>query len=195
MSRALFALSLLAAASGFAPSVVLAQTPQMAPPPPGVCLFSRLSAIGASHAGQTGTQRMQQLVSGINAELQPQQQQLAADAKDLQTQKVALSPAVFQQRASALQGRIQAFQQLEQLRNAQLAQTKAQVEQYIGQALDPVLDSVTVAHHCAVVLERGGAYRFNAAMDLTDQVRVGLDQRLPTVQFNLVAPEAAQARH
>jgi len=195
MHRSFLAVSILVAASGLTPSAVFADAIQMAPPTPGVCLFSRPAAIGASHAGQAGTQRMQQLLTGVNAELQPQQQQLVADSKALQAQKASLPAAQFQERASALQTRIQSFQQLEQMRNAQLAQTKAQVEQYIGQTIDPVLDAVTVEHHCSVVIERSAAYRFNAAMDLTDQVRVGLDQRLPSVQFNLVTPEAVQNHH
>lgn len=191
MFRAIVAASLVV---GSVPSFAAAQQLQMGPPTPGVCLFSRSGAVTASRAGQAGTARMQQIVAGINADLNPQQQQISADGTALQAQKASLSAAQFQQRANALQLRFQAFQQLQQLRNAQIQATRNQVEGYVDQAMNPVLDSVSVAHHCAVVLERGNAYRFNAAMDLTDQVRVGLDQRLPTVQFNLVTPEAVQPK-
>ena len=194
MFRAIIAASLIAGSAGIVPSAVAAQALQMGAPIPGVCLFSRSAAVSASRAGLAGTARMQQIVAGINADLNPQQQQISADGAALQAQKSALSAAQFQQRGAVLQQRFQTYQQLQQLRNAQVQATRNQVEGYVNQAMDPVLDAVAVARRCAVVLERGNAYRFNAAMDLTDQVRIGLDQRLPTVQFNLVAPEAVQPK-
>ena len=194
MFRTVVAASVIVASMGFPPAFAAAPQPLAAPAAPGICLFSRNGAVAPSRAGQAGTQRLQQLVAGVNAELNPQQQQMVSDNAALQAQKSSLSAGAFQQRNTALEQRFQAFQQLRQLRNAQVQATQTQVEQYIDQAMAPVLDAVSASHRCSVVLDRANAYRFAAGMDLTDQVRVGLDQRLPTVQFNLVAPEAVQPK-
>ncbi len=194
MLRTISVLSLLVGSIAVMPCYAVAQPLALGAATPGVCLFSRNAAMAASHAGVAGTERMQTIVAAVNAELNPQQQQILTDAKNTQAQKSSLSPAIFQQRGLALEQREQTFQQLQQLRNAQVQQTRVQVEQSISQAIDPFLDAATIAHRCSIVLERSNAYRFNAAMDLTDQVRTALDQKLAPIQFNLAPPESVQGR-
>ena len=194
MLRATPLLAFILGSTALAPAVAGAQQSPVTAMTPGVCLFSRTAAMGGSRAGQSGTQRMQQIVSQVNAELDPQQQSILQENNALKTAQSSLSAAQYQQRAAAVTTRAQTFLQLKQLRNAQIGRTKALAEQAIGQVMDPLLEAVLAEHHCSVVFDRSTAYRWNGAMDLTDQVRAGLDQRMPTIQLNLASPESVQGR-
>jgi outer membrane protein len=192
MLRAGFFIPLLATASLTLPLSAAAQQVQFGPATPGVCLLGREAAIGASKAGQAGTARMQQLVRDVAAELKPQQDAIIQENTALEAVRKTLPPAQFQPRAAALQQRAQAFNQLRQLRAAQIQRTKALVEQQIAQAIDPLMGPIIAARKCAVVFERAATYGWNPALDLTPAVVQALDQRMPTIQFNLATPQSVQ---
>ena len=135
---------------------------------------------------------MQQLVRDVAAELKPQQDAIIQENNALEAVRKTLPPAQFQPRAAALQQRAQAFNQLRQLRAAQIQRTKALVEQQIAQAIDPLMGPIIAARKCAVVFERAATYGWNPALDLTPAVVQALDQRMPTIQFNLATPQSVQ---
>ena len=191
MFRSVFIVFLALGAAGSGPSGALAQPVQMGPALPGVCLFSRTAALGASRAAADGERRLQQLIAGVNAELNPQNQVITQEDNAVQAQRGSLTADEYQKRLEPVRRRAEAYAALRQTRIAQLQKTKTLAEQAIYRQMEPVLEAAVVSHRCSVVLERGGAYLFNGAMDLTDQVRIGLDQRMPTIQFDLAAPDAA----
>lgn len=194
MFRAGVFISFLVAASSATPAFAEAQQLQFGAATPGVCLFGRAAAIGGSRAGQAGTQRLQELVKGVEAELNPQQQAIVQENNALQAGQKTIPAAQLQQRTLQLQQRSQAFKQLRELRSAQLQRTKTLAEQAIAQAIDPALGPILIARKCSVLFERSTAYGWNPAMDLTSQVVQELDRRLPAVQINLAPPESVPAR-
>jgi len=148
--------------------------PAYAVPTPGVCLLSRDGAIGGSKAGQEATVHMQKLANDIATELSQQRQAIGQGTDTVQS----------------VQQRAQAVGQLEQLRSAQLQRTKLLAEQQIAQALGAAVSPAVAAAKCAVVFERGNAYGWNPAMDITPLVIKELDRQLPVIQFTLAPSES-----
>ena len=161
------------AAPGASPGPAAA-TPTFATATPGVCLLSRDGAIGGSKAGQEATIHMQQLANDISNELSAQRGAIG-QGNDL---------------SQSVQQRAQAVAQLEQLRGAQLQRTKLLAEQQIAGALGGAIVPVVTAAKCSVIFERGNSYGWNPAMDITPQVILELDKRLPLIQFSLAPPES-----
>jgi Skp family chaperone for outer membrane proteins len=163
----------------------------MAPPVPGVCLFARDVALGATKAGVAANARMRQLSEQVRAELAPEQQIIATEDNVLKTSGSQMAPADRQRRAEALQKRAAAFAELQKVRAAQIQQTRANAIAEILKPMDAVLTPVATSRRCAVVFERATTYGFNAAMDLTPAVIQQVDARLPTLTFNLAPPPPA----
>ena len=196
MTRSLPLLSLVAIVSS--PSLATAQTPPtaspnpMGPPISGICLFARDAAIAGSKAGQATDARLRQLGTQVQAELTPEQQAIVTENNALNAGATTIPAAQRATRIDALQKRANAFNQLQQLRTAQLQTTRAQALEQILKQMDPVLGPVSTGRHCSVVFERTATYGFNAAMDLTPAVVQQLDAKMPTITFNLAPPESVK---
>ena len=178
------------------PGLVSAQAPAvpnanpMGPPIAGVCLFARDAAIAKSKAGAATDARLRQLAQGVQAELASERQAIVTENDALKAIPAAQRP---QARVDALDKRAAAFNQLQQLRTAQLQATRAQAIEQILKQMDPVLGPVSTGRHCSVVFERTATYGFNAAMDLTPTVVQQLDARMPTMTpFDLARPESVK---
>ena len=176
------------------PLVANAQAPvqpnTMGPPLAGICLFARDSTVAGSKAGQATDARLRQLGAQVQAELAPQQAAIVAENNALNA--AAANAPGRDARIDALQKRATAFNQLQQLRTAQLQQTRAQAIDAILQAMSPFLAPVASARRCSVVFERTATYGFAQAMDLTPEVIHQLDLKMPTMTFNLAPPESVK---
>jgi outer membrane protein len=189
------------AAAAAAPAVPVApQAPAAAaatPPPgapiPGYCAFSYERAIAESSVGRAFSTRMQQLASQAQAELNPERTTLETEARTLQGQQPNPVTADFQNRANALNQRIQAYQQKEQLRNAELEQTRNTQLQRIVAQVNPLIVSVYNTKRCAVVLDASNLIAINPAMDITSDVVAQLNTRMSTITFDRerIDPNAA----
>jgi Skp family chaperone for outer membrane proteins len=197
-----------------APAVPLAPTAPAAaaaaPPPgapvPGYCAFSYDRALADSTVGKAFAARMQQLTSQVQAELGPEGTTLQNDARTLQGQRATLAPADFETRAGGLNQRIQAFQQKEQLRQAELEQTRNNQLQRIVTQINPLIVAVYTTRRCAVVVDASSLIAINPAMDISADVVTQLNSRMSTITFDreridpntgapvAAAPAAAPAR-
>ena len=180
-----------------APGLATAQTPApalaanpMGPPLAGICLFGRDAAIANSKAGQATNARLVQLGTQVNAELAPETQALVTERDALNAGATTIPAAQRGPRIDALQKRAATFNQLQQLRTAQLQASRTQAIEQILKQMDPVLGPISTSRHCSVVFERSATYGFNPAMDITPAVIQQLDARLPTLTFNLAPPKA-----
>lgn len=190
----------LAAALALAPIGASAQTPAAAapnsnplgPPIAGICLFGRDIAVGSSKAGQATEARVRVLAQQVQTELTPESQAILAENNAINAAGASLTPAQKQVRIDALQKRAGAFDQLRQLRTAQLQQTRSQAVDTILQKMNDVLGPIASTRHCSIILERGATYGANAAMDLTPAVVQAVDVRLPTMTFDLAPPSSVK---
>jgi outer membrane protein len=217
MTKTLTAIALVMAAASAAqaapaPAAPAAARPAAAPAPanvtpppgpaiPGVCVVSYQRAVAESSAGAAFQTRMQQLTAQVDAELTPERTTIQNDGRTLEGQRSSLPPDQFQQRAVALNTRIEAYQEKEQLRSQELEATRQKALQNIITNINPVVVNLYTQRNCAVVFEADSSLiAVNPAMDLTSQVIAGLNTRLPTVTFDrerinpTAAPAAAPAR-
>lgn len=184
------------AAAAPAPAAPPAPPLVSGPPIPGVCVFSEERAVGASKAGQAANARMQQLRSQVQAEIQPEATSLQNDVRTFQTQRATLAGDALTQRQVALQGRADAFQQKEQLRNQELQATGEKALGRIRVAIEPIVRSTYEARKCSILFNADGSiFGGNPLMDVTPAVIAALDTSMPTIAFDRehIDPAAAQA--
>ncbi len=185
-------LPLLAAGGAIAQTAPAAQTPavqtpQLSRPGPviaGICIMDPDRVIATSAVGRSVNTRLQQLEQQVRAELQPQQTAIQTEATQLQQQQATLTPEVRQQRATALEQRFNALQQLGAQRSRELETTQNQQLQRIAEALRPVIDQVYGQRNCGLLVNRAAIVAANPAMDISDAVIQGLNARLPSLTFN-----------
>jgi Skp family chaperone for outer membrane proteins len=188
----------LVATIALAPLVANAQTSappaqnQLGAPIAGVCVFARDVAVGNSKAGQATDARLRVLAQQVRAELTPESQAILAENTAINTAGASLTSLQKQTRLDALQKRAGAFDQLRQLRTAQLQQTRTQAVDTILQRMNDVLGPIASGRRCSIILERNTTYGSNPAMDLTPTVVQTLDTRLPTMTFDLAPPTSVK---
>lgn len=198
---------LAAAAAAPAPAAAAAAAaPAMpapsGPPIPGLCVFSYDQTLADSSVGKALAARLQQLGSQAEAELAPQRTTLQSDANALQGQRTTLPADQFQQRAEAMNQRIQQYAALEQLRGQELDQTRTVQLQRIVQVINPIVVSVYGARRCAIVVDSQQVLASNPAMEITADVVTQLNTRMATITFDRerintaapATPAAAPAR-
>ncbi len=210
MTKTLSALALiLATASGAAqaapapaaarPAAAAAAAAAPTPPPgpaiPGLCVVSYERAVAESTAGTAFQNRMQQLTAQVEAELTPERTTIQNDGRTLEGQRATLAPDQFQQRAVALNTRIEAYSEKEQLRGQELEATRQKALQSIVTQINPVVISLYTSRNCSIVMEANSLIAVNPAMDLTSGVISGLNTRLPSVTFDRerITPQQAAA--
>jgi Skp family chaperone for outer membrane proteins len=161
------------AAHAQAPAAAAAITPPTGPAIPGICIFSIEATIGASTVGKAFQARMQQLEAQVQAELQPEGTTIQSDATALQGQQASLAPDVFQQRANAMNQRIQELQATQQKNLGRIAQE-----------VQPLLVSVYNTRKCSAVFTSEGLIAANPAMDISPDVTAQLNTRMTTISFD-----------
>lgn len=184
--------NILAVAALLAPALASAQAaaPAGAAPTPGapivgMCFFSQNGALATSKAGQALGTRLRQLGSQVQAELAPQEQALQSEDKAI----AALPANQREQRAQALQQRANTLQQTAQMRQAQLQLTQNRAAGQVAAQMTPIVQSLAASRRCAVVFDASVTFGYNPAMDLTRDTVTQLDQKMPTLSFDLATPE------
>lgn len=180
-----------------------APQPNFAPPPGpaigGFCIFSYDKAIGDSVVGKVYLARMQQLAAQVQAELTPERTAVQTEVNTLQTQRATLPADQLQTRGNAVNARIEAYSQKEQLRTQELEETKNRALQQIVNAVNPLLSTVYAQRNCSVVMDQAAFITNNPAMDISPAVTTQLNSRMTTITFDRAnlsqpTPGAATAR-
>ncbi len=192
--RAAGAAGFVLAAGAAAAQTTAANVPTYGPPIEGVCVFSKDAALTTSAAGVSVNQQLQQLSQSAQAPLDAERNAITAADKALTAEKPKLSAAKYQAEQGSLQQRAQAWQMTVQARQTQFNQARDKALDQIAATVTPVLVATITARHCSIIVERGGIYGANPAMDLTPDVVQKLNTILPAVVVSLPV-EAAQGQH
>lgn len=185
-----------AAALAFA-SAVAAQTPPPAPRPaapalpqpkhgpaiPGLCTYDAGKAMKTSEVGKYVIGRLNQIAAEANAELQAEDTAIKNEARAIDAAGATLTADAREKRGADLQVRYNANQRKKQLRQAEVQQTENKAFMRIAQELDPIAVGVYQARNCSILLGEG-VMLANPAMDITDQVIVGLNAKIKSFTFN-----------
>lgn len=175
-----------AASAQTAPAVV------QGPAIPGVCILSVNQAIATSTVGKYVSERMNQIVAQVKAELTPEDTAIATEGRALQAQRASLAAATFQSRAQALQTRVNALREKADLRQREVQATEQKSLNRIAQELDPIARQLYQEHRCSVLLNKDAVMIANPEMDLTTQAVAGLNGRIQQFAFDREHLDTAQ---
>jgi outer membrane protein len=189
LSTASGALAQARPAAAAAPAPAVAQGPAI----PGVCVISVSQAIGGSAVGRYATQRMEQIVAQVKAELAPEDTAISTEGKTLQAARSTLDAATFQSRATALQTRINAFRDKADLRQREVQATEQKSVNRIAQELDPIARQLYQSHRCSLLIDKQAVMMANPAMDLTTEAVTALNAKIQQFAFDREHLDAAAA--
>jgi len=191
-------LGALALASNASAQAARSAAPAASPPVaqgpaiPGVCILSVNQAISTSTVGRYVSERMNQIVSQVKAELQPEDTQIATDGRALEAKRSTLDAATFQSQAQALEGRVNALRQKADLRQREVQATEQKSLNRIAQELDPIARELYQQHRCSVLLNKDAVMIANPEMDLTTAAVAGLNARIQQFAFDREHLDTAQ---
>ena len=191
-------LGALALASNASAQAARSAAPAASPPVaqgpsiPGVCILSVNQAISTSTVGRYVSERMNQIVSQVKAELQPEDTQIATDGRALEAKRSTLDAATFQSQAQALEGRVNALRQKADLRQREVQATEQKSLNRIAQELDPIARDLYQQHRCSVLLNKDAVMIANPEMDLTTAAVAGLNARIQQFAFDREHLDTAQ---
>jgi outer membrane protein len=193
-SAVLGALALASNASAQAARAAAPASPPVAQGPaiPGVCILSVNQAISTSTVGRYVSERMNQIVSQVKAELQPEDTQIATDGRALEAKRSTLDQATFQSQAQALQARVNALREKADLRQREVQATEQKSLNRIAQELDPIARDLYQQHRCSVLLNKDAVMIANPEMDLTTAAVAGLNARIQQFAFDREHLDTAQ---
>lgn len=188
--------ALLFATTAFAQTPVAAPAVTHGPAIAGVCYLSTQEAMATSTVGKHVNTRMQQLITQVNTELQPEQTIIENEGKAIEAGRASMDQATLQKRATDWQTRLTNFQRLANQRQRELEATQQKALARVLQEMDPIAKQQYQARRCAVLLDRESVMLGNPAMDLTAVVVQGLNARIQTFAFERerqpVTPAAAK---
>jgi outer membrane protein len=191
LSSAIIA-GLAASSASAAPTAAAAPTVTHGPVIPGVCILSINQAITTSTVGKYVSDRMNQIVTQVKAELTPEDTAIATDGRALEAQRSTLDAATFQTRAQALQSRVNGLRQKADLRQREVQATEQKSLNRIAQELDPIARQLYQQHHCSLLLNKDSVMIGNPDMDLTTQAVAGLNARIQQFAFDREHLDTAQ---
>jgi outer membrane protein len=178
-----------AAPAAAAAAATLPQGPAI----PGVCVFSREQAIGASAVGKYVVTRLQQLSGAANAELNAEKTSIETDAKALDGQRATLSQDIYQQRGLAIQQRAQGLQRKAEIRQREMEATEQKALGRVGSEIAPLVGQVYGQRGCSVLLDQNGVFGANPNMSITPDVVKLLDAKITQFPFEREHMEQAAA--
>jgi outer membrane protein len=174
-------------------SVTSAASAQTAagPPPiaqgpaiPGLCVLSINQAISTSTVGKYVSDRMNQIVAQVKAELSPEDTSIATEGRALEAGRATIPASTFQSRAQALQVRVNALRQKADLRQREVEATERKSVNRIAQELDPVARQLYQSRRCSILVNKDSVMIANPEMDLTSQAVAGLNARIQQFAFD-----------
>jgi outer membrane protein len=177
------AASVMASAGAAFAQAPAAPAVQSGPPLTGICLFSNERAVGTSTVGKYVIDRMKQLSTTANAEINAEKTGIETDGKAFQAQQATLSPEVRNQKGQALQQRVQLLQRKAQVRGQELDATERKALQRIATEMDPIVRTIYQQQKCSLLIDRTAVLGANPSMDITDSVVAQLNTKLTTFPF------------
>lgn len=160
-----------------------AQVPQ-GPPIAGVCLFSNENAVRNSTVGKYVIERMKQLNTTANAEINAEKTSVEADIKAFQAQQASLSAEAKNQKGQALQERYTALQRKAQQRGQELDATERKALARVAGEMDPIVRTIYGQRKCALLIDRNAVLGANPEMDITDAVVAQLNTKITQFPFD-----------
>jgi outer membrane protein len=194
MKKTLIALALLGA--GAAPAFAANPPPQPQQPPPlKMLLIDRQAIIRFSKVGQDVARQVEQISNQAKNEIAGQQKALQAEAQKLQQDVAILAPDAKAKKIADFDAKQAGMQAAAQKKEQMIQGGFMKAQQAIAQKLEPILQNIMAQRGANMILDKQAVVFASpqavAAYDVTMPAIEQLNQQLPSLKVDLVAPPTA----
>jgi outer membrane protein len=126
-------------------------------------------------------------------ELTRQEDDLRKESEALQKQQATLSADAFKAKGRELQGKVNQYERDLQSKRQALERSNADALKQIDDVVKKIIYDIAKDRKANLVLQRAELLLYDPAFDVTDQILQKLDEELPTLTVNFVAPVAVAA--
>ena len=181
--------------AGLAPAA-LAQTPPAAPAPAALPAAQNLSVLVVdvqsllqnSKAAKMVRSQIEQKRDEYSKEISHEEEVLRAERDALQRQQASLSPAALNQRGREFQQKVNNLDLDVQSKRQALEKSNNDALSKIQQAMLRIIADIAKQRRANLVFQRTDIVLFDRSFDVTDEVLQKLDEELPVLNVNFVAP-------
>jgi len=193
-SLAFLGAALMAGLLAFAPLQALAQGAAPAAPkggqvPPAVIAVIDSQRVYRDAAAlKSARTQLEQFRFTFQSEIAKEEEKLRAEDQEIARQRAVLTPEVFEQRRQAFQGKVVELQRRIQDRSQSLEKMLNGVREQVTLQIIDILKELAKERGYNMVLDRAQVQLYiGDTMEITPEVLVRLDKRLPTVKVSLPA--------
>lgn len=200
MSKACIRLvCLIVLACGLARSAS-AQTPPAPPTPPtppaaaqhlSVMVVDVQALLQNSKAAKMVRSQIESKRTEYTKEIAHQEELLRQERDKLQQQQASLTPAVLNQRGRAFKQKVDELDRNVQSKREALEKSNNAALAKIQQSMLKIIADIAKQRKANLVLQRSELVLFDRSFDVTDEVLQKLDEQMPSLTVDFVAPQAA----
>jgi outer membrane protein len=126
-------------------------------------------------------------------EISHQEEVLRQERDTLQKQQASLSPEQLNAKGREFQAKVNELDRDVQAKRQALERSNADALQKIQEVMVKIITDIAKDRKANLVFQRSELVLFDQGFDVTDEVLTKLDEQMPTLQVNFVAPVAAAA--
>jgi outer membrane protein len=181
----------------------LAQQPPATPPAPAtpatppasltVLVVDVQALLQNSKAAKMVRQQIEAKRADYAKEISHQEETLRQERDALQRQQASLSPEALNAKGREFQGKVNDLDRDVQAKRQALERSNADALQKIQDAMLKIITDIAKDRKANLVFQRSQLVLFDQGFDVTDEVLQKLDEQLPSLTVNFVAPVAQAA--
>ncbi|HWB47676.1 MAG TPA: OmpH family outer membrane protein [Stellaceae bacterium] len=126
-------------------------------------------------------------------EISRQEETLRQERDTLQKQQASLSPEQLNTKGREFQAKVNELDRDVQAKRQALERSNADALQKIQESMVKIITEIAKDRKANLVFQRSELVLFDQGFDVTDQVLTKLDEQMPTLTVNFVAPVVAAA--
>ena len=149
------------------------------------------SLLQNSKSAKMVRQQIEQKRSEYAKDISQQEEVLRKERDALQRQQASLSAEALNQKGRDFQGKVNELDRSVQGKRQALERSNAEALEKIQQAMLKIITAISKERKANLVFQRSELVLFDQGFDVTDAVLQQLDEQLPTLTVNFVAPVTA----
>ena len=151
------------------------------------------SLLQNSKSAKMVRQQIEQKRAEYAKEISHQEDGLRQERDALQRQQASLSAEALQQKGREFQQKVNELDKSVQGKRQALERSNAEALEKIQEVMLKIITEIAKERKANLVFQRSELVLFDQGFDVTDEVLRKLDEQLPTLTVNFVAPVAANA--
>lgn len=148
------------------------------------------SLLQNSKAAKMVRQQIEQKRNEYAKDISHQEEELRKERDTLQRQQASLSAEAMSQKGREFQQKVNELDRNVQGKRQALEKSNAEALEKIQESMLKIITEISKDRKANLVFQRGDLVLFDQGFDVTDDVLQKLDEQLPTMTVNFVAPVA-----